>query len=339
MPAPSISGFGFYSPSTDYGSYDEGFDLTPGPQTGQGPYGTVPGPIGIPPNYWQQMKGIYPVAGQAGQAASVIGSQLAGQLSPETIAALQRNAAQFGAASGMPLSQFVGNQGLVQLGQNVEATQQAGLTNYQNMLRALSGTLTPQELSAQIAARNATMAAAPDPRAAAEQQMADWMSKFNLAQRAATAPSGGRGMVMSPSVSWPNAPLNYPATPGGGIGPIPVYPGTAAPDTYDPTGAYERWAAATGYPITTGFGTPGVTDWTPEELSQLGWNPEDWYGTATPTTGGYTYMGTPEGETLGLDLPGYEYDPYADIAQIDYSGTYYPDWSSEYIDPETGGWY
>lgn len=187
------------------------------PQTNTA-YGTVPGQIGIPPSAYDQVSSIYPnMGGQVGQMSGNIGSELAGQLSPDTIAALQQHAAQFGTQWGMPGSQFAGNAGLRSLGLNVEATKRQGGQDLLAAQTSLAGTQTPQSLAADIASRNATMAAAPNPQAAATQQMNDWMAKFNASMgpgRGGGAPGGGGGSPSGGTGVYD--PLNYQAGGAGG---------------------------------------------------------------------------------------------------------------------------
>lgn len=203
-----------YTPSINY---TLPFNLTPQPTTGQGAYGAVPGPVGVPPNLWEQIGGVYPAADQLGQASDVIGNQLAGQLSPEEIAAYQTYGAQFGVGKGTPLSTFAGQAGLLNVGRGVAATQQAGLSNYERMLGSLSGLMTPQNLATDIAERNALMAAAPDPQAAAEQQMQDFMDKWKLAQQASEAGPQQGTMSRGPtSITPPPATMPTFQTGGGG---------------------------------------------------------------------------------------------------------------------------
>lgn len=303
-----------YASSSGY-SPTSGYDIAPAPTAGTGPYGQVPGVIGVPPNYWEQMSSIYPVAGQAGQASNVIGNQLAGQLSPEEIAAYQTYGAQFGVKSGSPMSGFAGRAGLLNVGRGVAETQQAGLTNYQNMLRALSGTLTPQELAAQIASRNATMRAAPDPQQAAEQQMQDWMTKFQMAMQAATPQTRTYGYA--PQARFPYAgPAGGTATysaPPTAAGVSPYVRPVGTPDIYNldlPGVEVDPYADMPGYevPYSGVVGTPTL-DWTPEELIGMGMTGPDVMG----------YYDQPAYDDMAA-YPGW----YEDVGYYDTGSDYYP---------------
>src|SRR5437762_13318708 len=92
------------------------FNLNASPRTGQGPFGLVPGNIGVPSVY-NDVSGVFPnLSGNLGALSSNIGHELAGELDPNTIAQLQNTAAQFGVGAGVPLSPFSGVQGLRHLG-------------------------------------------------------------------------------------------------------------------------------------------------------------------------------------------------------------------------------
>jgi hypothetical protein len=209
-------------------SYDPlgGYVTNPGTQSGSGAYGSVPGAINIPPNIYQQLGTVDPqLAAQTGSLNETILNELQGELSPETINQMQQKAAQFGVSSGMPASQFAGQYGQYMLGQNVEQNQRQGIQDYLSMLKGVGATLTPQQLAAEIASRNATMSAAPNPAAAAQQQMQDWQNRFNqMAGSTGTgaSPAGGttnRGTLMPGSGGSPslgNATNNWPSSGGGG---------------------------------------------------------------------------------------------------------------------------
>lgn len=291
-----------YTPSTDYGSPSTGYNITPGPQAGQGAYGAVPGAIGIPPDYWTQMQSIYPVTPQAQQASRIIGSQMAGELSPEEIATYQRLGAQFGAGITGGPTQFSGRQGLLSVGRKVSDVQQQGILNYEAMLKALSGTLTPQELAAQIANRNATMAAAPDPQQAAEQQMRDWMEKFQATMNAAAAQQRNYALPMTVNpYSW-NRPADTSRT-------GPTYP-------YQP----ESPQMPQGYTLPPDtYPDLGLESWMANELGVdpyqylYGDLPEGSYAYSTP--GGYEFSSQP----ADWWTQGYESPEDYDVAQ-------YPGW-------------
>lgn len=120
-----------------------------------GAYFSVPGRIGnqpdqfgnIPqPNLTQAptLATVYPGLQQAQNvAAQNTLSRLRGELSPETINAIQDKAARFGLSAGMPGSGIAGSYGKKLLGLTTEGIQGQGLNDYLNALKAYSGTLSP----------------------------------------------------------------------------------------------------------------------------------------------------------------------------------------------------
>jgi hypothetical protein len=150
-----------------------GVSTTQAPRTG---FGTVPGPIGIPPNVFSQLSGAVPnFTGNLAGAGSVIQSQLAGDVSPSTMNALKTGAAEFGVASGMPGSGLEENQLFGNIAGFSEGQQQKGLQNLLAQIGALGPTQTNPNLAAEISARNADYAAAPDPKLAAQEQFNQWL--------------------------------------------------------------------------------------------------------------------------------------------------------------------
>jgi len=115
--------------------------------------------------------GAFPMLQQnLGALSSNISSALHGELDPETIAMLQNTAAQFGIGSGTPLSPFSGAAGLRHLGDTVEAQKAKGGAMLLSALPTVAKTLTlSPETQLEVANRNATLNAAPDPQAAARE--------------------------------------------------------------------------------------------------------------------------------------------------------------------------
>ena len=137
------------------------FTLNPATQTGVGPYGTVPGPIGKPPSLYQGAQSIYPgLAGLTDTAGRNIAHELAGDFSPETENALWDTANRFGVASGMPGAGLWSNRFMGNVAGAKEKLQQQGGADYSRFLGDLAKTTDDPNLLASIAARNATMAAA-----------------------------------------------------------------------------------------------------------------------------------------------------------------------------------
>jgi hypothetical protein len=106
---------------------------------------TPSGAVSTPQNTaYSSIAALYPnLSKTQGQASANILSEMQGELSPETINAIQDEAARFGVSSGLPMSQFAGHRGLRNLGLNVEQTQQQGLQDFLNTLKGYSGTLAP----------------------------------------------------------------------------------------------------------------------------------------------------------------------------------------------------
>lgn len=141
------------------------------PDYSRGAYGSVPAPIDIPASLWQQVKKVAPgLAGATPTATAYITSELGGQLTSAEQKALQDQAAAWGVSAGQPMTTPGGIATNKWDASRLLATMQRehqGLQDYQSLLQSLSATQTPQSLAAEIAARNALFAAAPDPMLAA----------------------------------------------------------------------------------------------------------------------------------------------------------------------------
>lgn len=148
------------------------FNLNPQPQSGSGTFGAVPGAIGAPPSIWEQTQAIPGMANLTGQNTSLIGSQMSGNLSPSTISSLTDSAAARGVQLGQGGSTGLTNEILLKtLGLTHEQLQQQGQQNYLSFLGASGQQQQNPQLLAEIASRNATMAAAPNPTAASQYLM------------------------------------------------------------------------------------------------------------------------------------------------------------------------
>lgn len=165
------------------------------PHRGQGAFGLVPGSISTPDSIWTQTSSAVPGFGGLTQGASdIVGSEQSGALSPQTVNALRTASAQFGIQSGMPGSGLADNQLLGNIAGFSENRQRQGLQDYMSLISNAGRMQTDPSLAASIADRNATLAAAPDPQAAAERQLAEWIQKFKMGQQAAMGgPAGGTG--------------------------------------------------------------------------------------------------------------------------------------------------
>ena len=235
-------------------------------------FGSVPGPVKVPPSQYQQVSDIVPNFGQLTSGVSdVVGSELEGQVSPATLRALQNAAATFGVTSGMPGSGLQQNGLFANIAGWSEGQQRKGVQDYLNALTSLGNTVTNPNLVAQIAERNSTMAAAPDPRAAAEEQLRQWMAKFKLTNASGFGgPSGGTGAWVGGG--RPPDAVNYS---GGG----------RAKDAlgFDVPPPTSWWADRAGT-VSLPWGAGGST---PAELTASGANP--WFARYSTGGGGGNY--------------------------------------------------
>jgi len=116
---------------------------------------------------------------------------------PATIAAIQDAGARFGVSSGMPGSGLVWNKTLRDIGLTSEDVQNQGLNAYNAIIPTISRTQTvAPELQAEIADRNATYAAAPDPGAA--QSYAEELFNKYLGSTGGGSSGGGGGGGAAP---------------------------------------------------------------------------------------------------------------------------------------------
>jgi hypothetical protein len=236
------------------------YNYNPAPRQGRGAFGSVPGVVTLPPNLYEGVQSIYPgLAGNTNQAGNVIRHQLQGELSPETINTIQDDAARFGVQSGLPMTNFSGYRGLRNLGRTVEDVQGKGLENYNKLLSTLGPMMTDPALAAQIAAWNATMGAAPDPRMNADEMLRRYNQGLNSGL---TARNPGGGTYRPPNADWFNGPAG-----GTGGGPIMI--------TGSGNGTVPRRS-------TTGTGTEPMTD---EDFENWAWYTSGGaFGGNTPVT-------------------------------------------------------
>lgn len=248
------------------------YNVNPQPTGGQGPYGAVPGTIGVPPSPWQQATSAVPALGNTSQLTGNIMSELQGDINPQALKNMQDAAAAYGVSSGMPGSNaqpgtLAFNKNLRNIGLDTQAIQHQGAQDYNSLLGAISGLQTPQGLAAEIAAHNAQLRAAPDPAQAAQQQLANYWNALN----AMRGPGGGTG----------GNPLN----PGGGTG---LGAGTGALGF-----GFGQFPSGIGTPSQTAGGTGQGFGGVPGQ-GGLAFNPE---------TGEFQDT-TPIGSTLGTSLGG-----------------------------------
>lgn len=155
------------APSAGGGS-PGGYNLHPTPTSGQGPFGAVPGQLGLPDPAGDLAHQIPGLSNLNSAASSGILGKLRGELSPGTLAALKNASAQYGVSSGMPGSGLSSNQFLGNVAGASEAQQTEGIHQYNSFVPTVSGTQTVNPaLQNEIATQNSLNAAAPDPTAAA----------------------------------------------------------------------------------------------------------------------------------------------------------------------------
>ena len=178
----------------------------------------VPGAISAP-NPYADLSKVYPNLGGANQQISQnVINELRGELSPETLNAIQNSAAAFGVTSGMPGSGLAVNRGARDLGLSVEQLQGKGLQDYLAAITGISGTQTVRpELQTEIATQNAIWNAAPDPSAGTAEQLKLMGQQYELQ-----------------NPSSPSYTFSRPAGAGGGSSPV----------TYDPFEKLWRTPAA-----------------------------------------------------------------------------------------------
>jgi hypothetical protein len=261
---------GVYKPP---GSYN----VNPSPQAGQGAYGKVPGPIGLPPSLYQQATGMVPgLASDVGSAASTIGSELTGAISPEWMKQIQHNNAAFGVNSGVPGSPFQTGNLLESLNLAPEQIIGAGMSHLSSLLGQVGGLQLDPGLQSQIGSRNAALASAPDPQAAAAQMLHDFQTGIGYG-----GPAGGTGAYAGPHTLAP-APSYAGGLPGGS----PTMTGGFSPTWYSPNNPSPVFGPQDG-------ATP------PDQ--------EDWYtrtfGTKNPVFG-------TDPMAAGYDSSGAYYDPF-----------------------------
>jgi hypothetical protein len=218
-------------------------------------FGTVPNPIAIPPNIFTQLSGTVPgfTANLSG-AGNVIGAQLGGGLSQGTLNALKTGAAQFGTASGLGSgSGLEENQLFGNIAGFSEGQQQKGIQNLLSEIGTLGPTQTNPNLAAEISARNSNLAAAPDPKLAAQEQFNLWLKGASAANALGT-PAGpwGAGGTLGPNRGFSTTHSNW-----GGTGMTP--PDALGFPGYDMSGPGYGTMTATASPPPGGW--PGAQPW------------------------------------------------------------------------------
>lgn len=188
--------------------------------------GSVPAPVSYP-NPAANLAAVYPnLSASTGQASADVMSELQGQLSPETLANLQRASAQWGVGAGIPGSGAQIQKNLLSNVQTTQQLQQQGLGDFLRTTQGVSNTQTlPPSLQYEIADRNAAYAAAPDP---------------NQTAKELTGLAGGGGLTARPFLPGQGGGNNALAQPsvqsygpgGTPIGAGPAYAGNPAIPDY-----------------------------------------------------------------------------------------------------------
>lgn len=201
-------------------------------QSGSGAFGAVPGAIGLPNSQYDQTAGVVKnLPGLTNGSASDIASELGGQLSPGTLNLLQNRAAAFGVNSGLPggvPGNTLSTQNLLDnIGTTSENLASKGVSDYNSFLPTVGSQMLAPSLQADIADRNATLKAAPNPTQAASYAQ----SLFNQYLQKMGGPAGGTGAAKNGKPWWqdggfgafsPPQGLSYqangtgPYIPGGG---------------------------------------------------------------------------------------------------------------------------
>jgi hypothetical protein len=220
-----------------------------------GPYGGVPAPVNMPTPY-TDLGAVYPnLSGTNAQLSSVIGSQLRGELSADTQAAIQDAAARFGVTSGMPGSGLQRNRVARDFGMTSQQLQQQGIQNYNSLIPTIKGTQTVSpETQIGLNERNAYMAAMPNPGAAAAESERIYQKYLNQAAGGGggfpqPGMPGGGGSRSGGSSAQPSPAAGtgvFQGTGGGGGGslftsaPAPMSPfgTTQMSGNYSPIGGY-----------------------------------------------------------------------------------------------------
>lgn len=197
-----------FAPNVGAPAAGSALNPTPRPGSYDPSYGGVPGEL-TPPDVFGNLASVYPNLGASNSAlSSDVLSQLKGELSPETIAGIEDDAARFGISSGVG-PDILNRRKVRSLGLTREGVQNQGIGNFLNSLGAVSKTqnISP-ELWTEIANRNATFNAAPVPEAAAY----GLESTFNRNAQQFGGARGGGSVTYSGmgAPTRPRAPLAEP---------------------------------------------------------------------------------------------------------------------------------
>lgn len=216
------------------------YNASPGPTSGNGAFGLVPGQTAVPPSLWEQLNQNVPNYGNlTSTATGDIQSLLNGTLSPQTMSNIGNYAASRGVASGQPNSAFSNEIGMSVTGNTSEGLMQQGIGDYNTFTNTAGGLQQSPALMAEISQSNANLAAAPSPSAAA----AYALQLYNQYQN----PAGGTGFS-----------TNYGGGGGGGFSSGFGSDAQLASNFQNFT-SQDQYSSGIGTPFDTGYGGYGGT--------------------------------------------------------------------------------
>src|SRR5215475_795596 len=244
------------------------YSATAAPTGGQGAFGAVPGQIGLPPSLYSQALGAVPGLNQNAQkASSDVQSLLQGEVSPDTQDYISRLIAAKGVTTGVAGTEFNQADLVKSLGLTSEQLQLSGLGAYNQLLTSVGQLQESPELMANIAERNAMMAAAPDPTAAHDQLLRDLEQGLGLGMDPVTGgygsyhtlgPAAGTGgFGLGGSTDLNGNPYSSWMEGGGGGNDYALVggPGTITSQLYGPNGTLMTGPGSTTVsPLTSGGG-------------------------------------------------------------------------------------
>lgn len=259
--------------------YNYGYNSNPSFQAGNGAYGKVPGPIGVPPSQWSEALAAVPgLGGNANTASSAIQSMLQGQLTPDEIAQDQQHAAAAGVSSGVPNSPFNTADLIRSLDLNSHQLVQQGLGDFNSLAGTVGGMQLNPSLLTDIAERNALYAAAPDPQAAAQELHR--LYEEGIGQGRPAGPTGGWGStnILGPKTPGPSYPSanGFPGLPSGSPSDAVLTGGpgfnTAGADATTSNPWQDYMQRTFGYQLGNPSGDTGSNNVAGDPFSDWGWN-------------------------------------------------------------------
>lgn len=194
---------------------------SPGTGGGSDIFGSRVAPVAMP-NPFGDLNAVYPnLSGTNAAVSSSILSKLRGELSPDTLSAIQDASARFGISSGMPGSGLAQNRSLRDVGRTSMDVQEEGLRDYAALIPTISGTQTVRpELQYERNLQNNVSAAAPNPTSAGEYAKKLFDQYLNsVGGSGGGGPAGGTGSY----IDWTKPLSNNGFTSYGVGGSVPRY--------------------------------------------------------------------------------------------------------------------